>query len=593
MDAPAASFIRRPWNRLFWKIGSVYLLLLVGMLVALDTYVVRGLRQEYLTAAFAQLESLAHVALVKIPSAARPPSYRDWAAWLAHGGMRVTFVAADGVVLADSEEDVARMQNHGDRPEIRDALARGYGRAVRTSDTLQCDQVYLAQRFYADGRTPRILRLSLPLHRLNAGVHAFRRRLLGASALILVLTGGVSLMFFRTTSNRIRRLKEFSGRVARGDFRPMPRERSHDELTDLSDTLNQTAATLDRTIHTLTEERTQSAAILSSMEEGVVVVDSDQRVLFCNRAFFRAVEIPEADYQGRPVVELVHHPDMMDLFHKTLFGDAIARGEITVGSVRTRSYAVTAAPIRSASAIAGAVMVLHDITEIRRLERARRDFVANISHEFRTPLTAIQGFAETLLEGALEDAANGRRFLRIIHEHALRLGRLTEDLLKLARIEAGQLAPEMQPVAIDRILESCLETCRIKAGQKNLTVEADYASAMPLLNGDARLLQEVLQNLLENAIRYTGAGGRICMKASVRGSEMEISVADTGIGIPRADQQRIFERFYRADAARSRESGGTGLGLSIAKHLVEAHGGRIRVESEVGRGSTFYVYLPL
>jgi two-component system phosphate regulon sensor histidine kinase PhoR len=208
-------------------------------------------------------------------------------------------------------------------------------------------------------------------------------------------------------------------------------------------------------------------------------------------------------------------------------------------------------------------------------------------------LAAIQGFAETLLDGAFEESENGKRFIRIIHEHALRLGRLTEDLLKLARIEAGQLQLEIQPVDVTQIVNPCIETTRIEAKQKGLTLEADLAPDLPLLHGDARLLQEALQNLLGNAVRYTSPGGRIRVHAAVQGSEMALSVSDTGIGIPRADQHRIFERFYRADAARSRESGGTGLGLSIAKHLAEAHGGRIQVESEVGRGSTFYIYLPL
>jgi two-component system phosphate regulon sensor histidine kinase PhoR len=409
----------------------------------------------------------------------------------------------------------------------------------------------------------------------------------------LILTGGASLLFFRTVSNRIRRLKEFSDRVAQGDFHPMPIERSNDELAGLSSTLNQTASRMDSTIRILMEEREQSAAILASMEEGVVVVDSGQKIIFCNRAFFRAFGIQESDHKGRPAVELIHNPDMIALFQNTLLRGEIVRGEIVTGSVRTYSYAVTAAPIRSKDAIAGAVMVLHNITEIRRLERARRDFVANISHEFRTPLTAIQGFAETLLDGALEDSDNSRRFLRIIHDHALRLSRLTEDLLKLARIEAGQLALEIKPAAIDSILDSCIETGRMKAVQKNIALETEYPPDLPLLHADVRSLQEILQNLLDNAIRYTPDGGRISLRAVVCGSEMKLSVSDTGIGIPKADQQRIFERFYRTDAARSRESGGTGLGLSIAKHLVEAHGGRIQVESEVGQGSIFSIFLPL
>jgi two-component system phosphate regulon sensor histidine kinase PhoR len=433
----------------------------------------------------------------------------------------------------------------------------------------------------------------LPLSRLEAAVFAFRSRLWSISLLILVFAGGVSLFFFRIVSRRIGRLKEFSQRVADGDFRPLALDRNSDELADLSSTLNQTALKLDRTIGTLTEERNQSAAVLASMEEGVAVIGSDQRVIFCNSAFCRSASVPTMSCEGRPVTELIRHSDLLSMIQKSLSSGETIHGEVIVGSIRPQSYAVTSAPIRSKGNTTGAVMVLHDITEIRRLERARRDFIANISHEFKTPLTAIQGFAETLLGGALEDVQNRSRFLEIIREHALRLGRLTDDLLKLSQIEAGQMQREMRPVAVPEIINPCMEVARIKAEQKGLFLEAEYSGNLPMLFGDARSFQEILQNLLDNAVRYTAAGGHIRVKAAADGSELVLSVADTGIGIPKADQDRIFERFYRADAARSRESGGTGLGLSIVKHLVEAHGGRIKVESEVGQGSTFYVYLPM
>jgi two-component system, OmpR family, phosphate regulon sensor histidine kinase PhoR len=579
-------------NRLFWKIGFLNLLLLLLVLAAVDTYVVRALKKEFLNAAFSQLESLIRLAETNPPQSFDAPELEEWIRWCGRSGVRVTLVARSGKVLADSVEDPASMENHLPRPEIREALEKGTGRAVRRSSTLKMDLVYLAQRYDFNNAPTMVVRLSAPLHRLEEARFAFRSRLWGISLVILVVAGGISLIFFRTVSRRIRRLNEFSRRVADGDFRPLPLESGKDELAELSNTLGQTSVKLDRTIKTLTEERNRSAAVLASMEEGVAVIGSDQRVIYCNRAFCRDAGMANLPCEGRPVMELIRHSDLLSMIQKAMAGSEAIHGEVVVGSIRTRSFAVTAAPISFEGATTGAVMVLHDITEIRRLERARRDFIANISHEFKTPLTAIQGFAETLLGGALDDAQNRTRFLEIIREHALRLGRLTDDLLKLAQIEAGQVQRETKPVAIAEIVDPCMEVARIKAEQKGLLLEAEYGKDIPPLLGDVRSFQEILQNLLDNAIRYTPLGGSIRVKAVVEGSDVVLSVADTGIGIPKADQDRIFERFYRADAARSRESGGTGLGLSIVKHIVEAHSGRIRVESEVGRGSTFFIHLP-
>jgi two-component system phosphate regulon sensor histidine kinase PhoR len=371
----------------------------------------------------------------------------------------------------------------------------------------------------------------------------------------------------------------------------LPTDRRQDELNEMVQTLNETAERIDRTIHTLTGERNQSSAILRSMVEGVAVIGADRRVVFCNAAFRQALSIEGSPWEGRPSVEVVRESDLLEAVRRAIEKNENVRGEVVIGTVRRKSFLVTAAPVRPDGGATGAVLVLHDISELRRLERARRDFVANISHEFKTPLTVIQGFSETLLAGALEDEHNRRRFLEIIRDHAARLGRLTEDLLKLAQLEAGKLALEARPVLLAHVIEPCLETTRLKIAGKQLDLEAEYDPDLPPVLGDVGAMQEILQNLLDNAVRYTLPGGRIRVSAAARasGSEVVLSVSDTGIGIPKVDQQRIFERFYRVDAARSREMGGTGLGLSIVKHLVEAQGGRIELESEVGRGSTFSI----
>ncbi len=418
-----------------------------------------------------------------------------------------------------------------------------------------------------------------------------RRPLWEAALILLLIAGGLSLVASRSLSERIRQLEEFSRRVAGGDFRPLSIEPGGGELGDLARALNETAARLDETIRVLTEERNRSAAILSSMIEGVAVISAQERVLFLNRAFSQILDLDASAVQGRPLVEVVRQSDLLAVIKKALTGDEQVSGEIEVGTVRPRSFTMTAAPVRAAGAT-GAVLVLHEITELRRLERVRQDFVANVSHEFRTPLTAIQGFAETLLGGALDDPANRRRFVEIIRDQAARLARLTEDLLKLSRIEAGKLELEFRPVSVYHLVESCLVTAKLKAVPKHLALDVRLPEGLPTVRGDSNRLQEVLQNLLDNAVQYTPRGGRIQVSVSCVDNQAVITVADTGIGIPQAEQVRIFERFYRVDADRSREAGGTGLGLSIARHIVEAHGGRLWVESAVGEGSRFHFNLP-
>jgi len=404
---------------------------------------------------------------------------------------------------------------------------------------------------------------------------------------ILVAAEIASYLYTRSISLRVRRLREFADRAAAGDFTPLDRDHGHDEIADLAGALGGTVAQLGRTIHTLTDERNRSAAILASMVEGVAVVAGDERVLYCNHAFEQILELPEGSSQGKKLVEALRQAELVAAVRQALPGAKQITGEVEVGTVRRRSFSVTAAPVRAAGANS-AVLVLHDITELRRLERVRRDFVANVSHEFKTPLTAIQGFAETLLAGALDDTTNRRHFVEIIRDHAWRLARLTDDLLKLSRIEAGRLELELRSVRVQALVNGCVETARLKAETKGLRIKVALPEGLPLVRADGAQLGEVLQNLLDNALQYTPRGGEIEVSACANGSRVTFTVADTGIGIPESDLERIFERFYRVDAARSREAGGTGLGLAIARHIVDAHGGRIWVESAVGQGSRFH-----
>jgi two-component system phosphate regulon sensor histidine kinase PhoR len=326
------------------------------------------------------------------------------------------------------------------------------------------------------------------------------------------------------------------------------------------------------------------------MSEGVAVVDREERIRYSNPAFRRALQRGgEQSLEGKRLVEVTRQSEILAMVEGVRKGGERMEAEIATAGLKPRTFLVRAAPAGER----GAVLVVLDITEIRRLERVRRDFVANVSHELRTPLTAIQGFAETLLRGALDEPENSRRFVEIIRDHAFRLARLTEDLLKLSRAEAGQLDLDVRPIAVGSVVAECAETARLKVAEKRQTLTVSVGDSSPLARADSHALLDVLRNLLDNAIQYTPENGHITIRVSVADTnEVRIAVTDDGIGIPVGSHDRIFERFYRVDAARSRKVGGTGLGLSISKHLVDGMGGRIELESQLGRGSTFTVVLP-
>jgi len=600
--------------RLFWNLGLTYLALILAAFLAINFYSSSALRQNYIRSAYSQLASLSSLAQAQPPPLDNPDQLRAWTEWLAHSGARVTLIDRTGRVLGESAHDADGMDNHSSRPEVQQAFASGTGQAVRRSATLNLELIYFAVRYQPGSGSPIAIRLALPLAAVDSSLADLRRRLLTATLAIL-LVGAVALfVFFRSFAARVDQLNRFSLRLAKGDFRPLPAGPSNDELAELTESLNQAAAWMDRTIQSLSGERNRSSAILRSMVEGVAVIDAQERLVFSNHAFSQILHLESTSSEGQPLIEVLRNSELLSLIRRALRGEEGLQADIVMGIVEQRSFSATAAPVKAlepasragaalgsnigkaaagAEKPSGAVVVLHDVTALRRLERIRQDFVANVSHEFKTPLTAIQGFSETLLSGALEDPRNNRRFLEIIRDHAVRLARLTDDLLKLARIEAGKLEVQFHPVSVAELVERCAETALLKASRKQIDLEIEISAELPALRGDANLLRDVLQNLLDNAIQYTPPGGRIHVSAEAKDREVVLTVADTGIGIPLSDQTRIFERFYRVDAARSREAGGTGLGLSIAKHIVEVHGGRLWVESEIGAGSKFSFSVPL
>jgi len=595
---------------LFWRSNLAILALVLVVVAAGDLYSWRVVRDQARDAGFQQLTTISRIALLNPPDFNDETALHRWIGEMQAAGVQAAVLGSDGRVLEESAATNGQEPVHAQDAEVQEAFSKGEGRSMGRNNTLHRDFLYYAVSHPAAGggspggdagkespgkqsKDTFVLRLALPLPDMDQQFAATRRPVWTAFLVLLASAILISLIDAHNLSGRIGALGKFAGRMAALDFRPVVTQPGGDELEGLARALNESATRLNAGIGVLTDERNRSAAILGSMIEGVAVISEGERILFSNRAFSRILGLQDAsEIEGRALLEVARQSDLLAAIKMALGGQEQVTSEIVVGTVRPRSFAVTAAPVQAASH-KGAVLVLHEITELRRLERVRQDFVANVSHEFRTPLTAIQGFAETLLGGALEDPINRRRFVEIIREHAMRLARLTEDLLKLSRIEAGQLKLEFRPVSVVQLIDSCMETAQLKAVPKRLSLSVQLPPELPPVRGDANSLQEVLQNLLDNALQYTPSGGKIEVSALSTDSRVVVTVADTGIGIPQVEQERIFERFYRVDAARSREAGGTGLGLSIARHIVEAHGGHLWVESALGEGSRFHFSVPI
>ena len=498
---------------------------------------------------------------------------------------RVTLVRADGGVLGDSRVSLAELpstSNHADRPEIRAALDVERGFAERHSATVHEDMLYAARA--VEGGAVRVARVAIPLVVIEEA--AFRLRLLlGLAGLVgLGLAVAMSVAASQVLSRTLRRLVEHAQQLATG-IGARPSATGTDELLGLRGTLDHLAAELRRQVATLAEERERMGAVLDAMDEGVLAFGEDERALLVNPAARRLLDV-DGDPLGRTLLELVRIPALADLVAAARDGRA-GSVEVELGSLPSRALLARAAPARAR----GAVLVLHDVTEVRRLERVRRDFVANVSHELRTPVSVIRANAETLLLGALGDRERAASFVEAIDRNAERLAHILGDLLDLSRIEAGQQRVDLGELPLLPLCQRVQELFRGRAEKRQQTLVLEVDEALSAW-ADASALEQVLVNLLDNALKYTPPGGRVVLRARRVGERCRVEVEDDGPGIEPHHWPRLFERFYRVDAGRSRDAGGTGLGLAIVKHLAEAQGGQVGVGAAPRRGSLFWVELP-
>jgi len=500
---------------------------------------------------------------------------------------RITAISADGSVLADSEADPAKMENHAGRPEFQEALAGREGVATRRSDTIGVKFLYVAIPMQG-----RAVRLALPLATIAARGGEIRTQILWMMLLALVPSVLVAAWMSRRVSSKLSEIIAYSHRLADGEFNAAMPEASGGELGELATQLRSAGKRLRGMFEQLQDERSRFAAAVNGIGEGILVADRQLMLVLSNPAAEQM--FPGANFtKGEPVEQWLP-AEIPAIFRKVLESGEMLAADVQIASPSQGSWKVSCTPILSKKGKVQAVAaVFYDITELERVDRVRKDFVINVSHELRTPLAAIQGYAETLLDGAIDDPTINRRFVKIVWQNAERLAQLTADLMTLSQVEVSTREFHFSPHSVEEILQEAGDSISVILEKKSIALKIDPVDPSLVVECDSGAIHQVLTNLLDNAAKYTPENGTIVMRAESSGEGVEFSVRDTGAGIGAEHIPRLFERFYRVDKARSRALGGTGLGLAIVKHLVLAHRGTMDVSSVLGEGTTFSFRLPL
>jgi two-component system phosphate regulon sensor histidine kinase PhoR len=584
-------------SRFFWKLYASYAILVLATTAVVGSLVHHQMSRSLLTEVATSLRDktrLIEPYALRAFDESRPGAIETEIATLGREtGIRITLIRPDGSVVGDSEHDPDTMDNHGARPEVVDAQTRRVGLARRYSHTLQEFMLYAAIAVREDGRIRGTVRTAMPLREIDARL-ATMRRTIAAGALIGVLAAMlVGIVVARRITAPVAEMTTAAAAMRDGRYEARVRQLPQDEIGILGDALNRLGAELTRRIATMSHDQAQLRAMIAGMVEGVIAVDDHDRVLYSNNAACTLLGIASGGGRGRTLWEVVRLAGLA-----TLVAEARARGEPVHRELAVYRGATELALDAHATAFAvhgagGVVVVLHDVTDLRRLERIRRDFVANVSHELKTPLTSIKGYLETLLDGALYDEQNNLRFLQKIETHVARLADLVRDLLDLAYIESREGSLPLSPVEWRSVVDEAVRRYESALERKGLTCTVRGTAEPVVVLAERGAMTHVIDNLLDNAIKYTPSAGAVSITLGRDGALGQLAVEDTGMGIPEQDRERIFERFYRVDKARSRDLGGTGLGLSIVKHCVHAMGGMVHVDSAPGGGSRFVVRLPL
>jgi two-component system phosphate regulon sensor histidine kinase PhoR len=585
-------------KKLLWKLYPVYLVIILSSIIIGGIYASTTFKKFYLRKTAEDLEVRAHLIAREVAATFDRESQKSLDELCKTVGRetstRITLIHPSGEVLGDSDEDPQKIENHAGRPEVKAAFIGNRGVSTRYSDTLRQEMMYVALPVEKDGEVVGVVRTSIPVSEIDTTLGSIYSKIALAGIFLILLAAVVSLYIARCISRPIEEMKRGAQRFAEGNFSHKLLIPDSEELGGLADALNNMAQQLGDKIRIVTEQRNEFETILSAMREGVLAVDSEERILTFNQAAGSFFGIDLSSAKGHAIQEVIRNAEVQRFLSGVLTEKGPAEGEIVLHGPENRFLQLSGTLLHDIGGKKiGALVVLNDITRLRQLENMRREFVANVSHELKTPITSIKGFAETLHAGAVNDKENVQKFLEIVLKQSDLLNAIVDDLLSLSRIEQDAERGEIQLTEenLRFILEAATADYELKAREREIKVILNCKQKIVVM-ANSRLLKQAISNLLDNAIKYSEPGTAVEVEAVSNSEEVVIRVNDHGSGIAPEHLPRLFERFYRVDKGRSRELGGTGLGLAIVKHIVQAHGGNVTVESTLGKGSIFTLHLP-
>lgn len=586
-------------RRLIWQIYPSFLILVLASLFLASWYISSSVRSFFVERTAMDLEIqcllLKNQAISYFARADTEEIDRYCKKIGKSAPTRITVILPDGKVAGDSEKNPSKMDNHRDRPEIISAFSGKTGTSVRYSNTLQQRMMYVAIPVFSNDRLSGVLRVSMPINEIDSEITRIQSKIAWVGFFIALVASFVCYYISRRISGPIEELKQGADKFATGDLAHRFPMFPTIELSTLAEAMNKMGGDLEKRIKDIETQRNEYESVLSSMKEGVIALDREERVISINKAAVGMLGLNSSKVKGLSIQEAVRSRELQRFISELPADEKSVQRDISIRIGNERIISTSSTPLFDSNwNRIGFLLVFSDVTRLRQLENMRRDFAANVSHEIKTPLTAIKGFVETLQQGSVENPEDAERFLDIIEKHANRLNYIINDLMSLSKIEKMDEKDELtfDEIHLKAIVETAVNVCREKADDMNIKIEYDCKDDITAF-ADPHLLEQAFINLLDNAIKYSEKGAKVEIRVQPSADETIISFKDSGVGIAEEHLPRLFERFYRVDKARSRKMGGTGLGLAIVKHIVLTHGGRVTVDSIPGRGSTFEIHFPI